>query len=220
MNQSYIGERPDVVAAVPKNARYILDVGCSNGAVGAALRRQDNQRIVIGIENNDLYVTEAATKLSQVVKADLNSFEYANSFSENTFDCIIFADILEHLTDPWTSLGKALTLLRPGGSVVVSVPNVRHLSAFCAIFIRGSFPRRQRGLFDATHLRWFTFSDVSALCQNAGLRISYVNGHLRVYDLPGGKVNALVQRLLSPYNNWSWIREFLAYQLVVRAEKP
>ena len=217
MNQSYIGERPDVVAAVPKNARYILDVGCSNGTVGASLRRQDNQRVVIGIENDELLATEAATKLTEVVKGDLNAFEYGNHFSENSFDCIIFADILEHLADPWTSLKKAVSLLQPEGSVVISVPNVRHLTAIYAIFFHGSFPRRHRGLFDATHLRWFTFSDVKALCQNSGLRIVDVNGNLRLFDLPGGEVNRRVERLLGRFSSSFLVREFLAYQFVVRA---
>jgi hypothetical protein len=47
-------------------------------------------------------------------------------------------------------------LLSPSACLIVSLPNIRHISALYSIFFSGSFPRRQRGIFDDTHWRWFT----------------------------------------------------------------
>jgi len=204
---------------VPSAAQCILDVGCSNGTVGAALLRQDDGRIVVGIDNNELYVAEAAEKLSEVVKADLNNLRFTDRFSVNSFDCIIFADILEHLVDPWSSLQNAVAVLKPQGSVVISLPNIRHITSLYAIFAHGYFPRRTRGLFDGTHLRWFTFKDMNSLCQAAGLRVVSVHLHLRIYDSPAGQMNRLVQRWLGRFGNVPFIREFLGYQIVLHAVK-
>src|SRR5439155_1577879 len=43
-------------------------------------------------------------------------------------DCVIFADVLEHLVDPWKALAAWRARLAPGGKLLVSIPNVLHRS--------------------------------------------------------------------------------------------
>ncbi|MBL0037720.1 MAG: methyltransferase domain-containing protein [Nitrosomonadales bacterium] len=71
-------------------------------------------------------------------------------FSSSVFDCMIFADILEHLIDPWQALRQAVEHLKPGGTAIISVPNIRHISSLNSIFLQGTFPRIGRGMFDRT----------------------------------------------------------------------
>ena len=80
---------------------------------------------------------------------------------------MIAADILEHLTDPWATLSRYAQHLEPGATVVVSLPNVNHWSTF-AHLARGRWPRKPEGIFDATHLRWFTRKDALDLLTQAG----------------------------------------------------
>ena len=96
------------------------------------------------------------------------------------FDCIVAADVLEHLADPWTALREACGLLEPGGTVVVSLPNVRFFEVFWELGVRGRWPRRDHGIFDATHLRWFTLRDARDLLEGAGLRVDEVRPQIRV----------------------------------------
>jgi SAM-dependent methyltransferase len=84
------------------------------------------------------------------------------------FDALIAADILEHLPDPWGALRRYAALLEPGGTAVVSLPNVGHWSTYFNV-ARGTWPRRAEGIFDATHLRWFTLRDARELLEQAGL---------------------------------------------------
>jgi hypothetical protein len=117
-------------------------------------------------------------------------------------------------------LSQALGYLRPGGCIVVSLPNVRHVSVFWAIFVRGRFPQRDRGIFDRTHLRWFTVADAVDLFSANGLRLTTINLGLRWGDRGGGAMNRLLNRLPAAVQRWAPIREFLAYQVCLAAQLP
>lgn len=172
---AYEGERPNVQALVPPSARRVLDLGCSTGALGAALKRRQGTEVV-GLEFDTAYVAVARERLDQVVHADLNLAlgQPPTRAALGTFDCIIAADVLEHLVDPWSVLRCARELLRPTGAAVVSVPNVRHWRTFLELGFRGRWPRHVSGIFDATHLRWFTLSDATDLLTSAGLAIDRI----------------------------------------------
>ncbi len=219
-HSSYTGSRPDIVACVPRSARLLLDVGCSNGALGQALRAQVPGRTVWGIEADPAFCREASARIDNVVQADLNGLDWTETFATQRFDSVIFADVLEHLLDPWTVLRRAVAVLSPGGVVVISVPNIRHVSAMYSIAVRGSFPRRERGLFDKTHLRWFTLADAVALCRSAGLEVTRVVPLLRLHDAPGGRPNERIERLLGRIRSARLVREFLAYQFILTAARP
>jgi methionine biosynthesis protein MetW len=214
---AYTGSRHDIVACVPPGARQILDVGCSNGALGAALRSEVPGRTVWGIEADPIFCREAAARIDRVVEADLNELAWAETFATHRFDALIFADVLEHLRDPWTVLRDAVQVLAPGGVAVISLPNIRHVSAMYSIAVRGRFPRRERGLFDKTHLRWFTYADAVTLCRSAGLEVIRVAPLLRLHDLPGGRVNEWTEKLLGPFRSARLVRNFLAYQFLLTA---
>ena len=157
---------------VPTGSMEILDVGCSSGALGRSLKIQRPDRFVFGIEFDALFAKEAGTHLDQVLNADLNLLNWSEAMAGRRFDCIIFADVLEHLVDPKRSLLQAREHLQPGGSIIVSLPNIRHLSALRAIFVSGRFPQNERGIFDSTHLRWFTVGDAQRLLGACGFKTS------------------------------------------------
>jgi SAM-dependent methyltransferase len=219
-NSAYTTPRPDVSALVPAGARRILDVGCSNGALGRSLLAQLPGRVLCGIEADASFIDEAAREFELVVHADLNVLDWDTALAGRRFDCIIFADVLEHLVDPPRSLRQAREHLAPGGAIVISLPNVRHLSVLTAVFLGGRFPRRDRGIFDRTHLRWFTIADGRALLADAGLQVSAMNQAMRWGDMGGGRMNRLLNRLPLPLRRWGPIRELLTYQVSLRAELP
>jgi SAM-dependent methyltransferase len=166
---AYENARPEVAALVPRGARRILDLGCASGALGAALKaRQDCE--VVGIEADPAYARDAQARLDRVVCADLNA--YAEDLG--TFDCLVAADVLEHLVDPWAVLSRWAAALEPGCRAVVSLPNARHWEVFRELGLHGTFPRRPAGIFDATHLRWFALADVYGLGAAAGLALEQV----------------------------------------------
>ncbi|MBE2315433.1 class I SAM-dependent methyltransferase [Solirubrobacter sp. CPCC 204708] len=160
---AYERARPEIVDHVPTSARRVLDLGCATGTTGAALKQRQAAHVT-GIEIEPEYAREAASRLDAVIEGDV-----ATATVNGPFDALIAADILEHLVDPWATLRRYAELLEPGATVVVSLPNVNHWSTF-AHLARGRWPRRPEGIFDATHLRWFTRRDALDLVRQAGLQ--------------------------------------------------
>lgn len=217
-HQAYTTHRPDVCLLVPQHARSILDLGCSDGSLGQALKGLCPGCEVMGVEFSESLAERAAEKLDAVVVADLNQGTASlAAFSGRRFDCVIAADVLEHLVNPEALLRELRPLVAEEGVLVVSLPNIRHHSALHSIFIRGTFPRRSRGIFDDTHLRWFTLQDIKQMLDATGYAVERVTCTLRVGDQGGGLVNKIASRLLGPISGFPPIREFMAYQYVLRA---
>ena len=211
---AYGGDRPEVRALVPRGARRVLDVGCGAGALGAALKR-DREVEVVGVESDPDAAAAAGERLDRVVEDDaeqvLGRPEAAADLGR--FDCLVAADSLEHLRDPWRALAAAAELLEPGATAVVSLPNVRFFETFWQLGVRGRWPRREQGIFDRTHLRWFALRDARELLEGAGLAVVRVEPLIRIR--PRG----------SRFDRWfAWLgrtplRELFAFQFVLVGER-
>ena len=167
--------RPEVAALVPANARRILDVGCGGGALGALLKQRDGVE-VWGIEAEPEAAERARTRLDHVITADLDAIE-ALPPDAGSFDCIICADVLEHLMDPERTLDALLRSLAPGGALVASIPNIRHQEIVLDLLVHGRWRYQPSGILDATHLRFFTATEIDALVGRLGLSIEHVQAN-------------------------------------------
>jgi methionine biosynthesis protein MetW len=208
---AYENPRAELQRHVPAGARRVLDLGCASGALGAALKACG--AYVVGVERDAGYASRARERLDEVVEADLETLDPAPL---GRFDVVIAGDVLEHLADPWAVLRRFAAIVEPGGTVVVSLPNVRHWESVFAIVVQGRFPRRNEGVFDRTHLRWFTLHDAWSLVDQAGLTVEAVERRIRYRRVGGAKETAaarLIARVPGP-------RAFLTYQHVIRARKP
>ncbi len=157
----------DLLDRIPLTARNILDVGCGTAALGMEYKRLNPAARYFGIESNPDSCVIAAGRIDFVVGADVEQVPLP--FRDETFDCIIYGDILEHLNDPWALLKHHATRLNPGGVMLICMPNVEHWS-FAARLLSGSWDYEQQGLLDRTHLRWFTARTMQAALREAGLQ--------------------------------------------------
>ena len=170
-------DRPEVAALVPVGSGRVLDVGCSAGGLGRRLLAEGRASSVHGIEQHPEAVAVAATALEQVIDLDLETEGLAEVLRArgSSYDVLVVADVLEHLRDPWRVLGDLVSVLRPNGLVVASIPNVRVASVVLPLLVRGRFEYRDRGVLDHTHLRFFTRSSARALLEGAGLTIDTID---------------------------------------------
>ncbi len=149
----YRFDRPEVRALVPASARRILDVGCAGGGLGAGLKREKPILVVDGIEVVPHAARMADEVLDRVFRGPVEEVHVL--VEDGAYDCIIFADVLEHTVDP----AQVLALLRPklkaDGVLVVSLPNVRHWTVVGPL-LEGNFDYEDAGILDRTHLRFFT----------------------------------------------------------------
>jgi 2-polyprenyl-3-methyl-5-hydroxy-6-metoxy-1,4-benzoquinol methylase len=158
----------------------ILDVGCGFATTSTRLRERGNH--VTGIEASRTAVAKAGERLDEVIAADLrDKDEIARRLAGRTFDVVMFADVLEHLDWPGPILKSYLPFVKPGGSVIVSLPNIGNWSSRLAL-LGGSFEYTDTGVLDRTHLRFFTTKSARRLLEDAGLvvtRHAYTPGVVR-----------------------------------------
>lgn len=166
----YESTRPDVQALVPLEACRILEFGCSSGRLGAALKIRQRATIT-GVEFDELYAKDAALQIDRVICTSVEDFVATATPDGVFFDCLIAADVLEHLVDPWDVLSKAVKMLAPDATVVISLPNVLYWPEFRRLLTERRWPRDDAGIFDRTHLRWFTRNDAIELVEQAGLSV-------------------------------------------------
>jgi GT2 family glycosyltransferase/tetratricopeptide (TPR) repeat protein/2-polyprenyl-3-methyl-5-hydroxy-6-metoxy-1,4-benzoquinol methylase len=161
--------RPEVLAIIPRTARRVLDVGCGAGNLGATLKaRQPTE--VVGIEVVPEIADIARSRLDQVIVGDIESLDLR--LQAGSFDCVIFADVLEHLRDPLSVLRRTRDCVN-GGKVIASIPNARHHSVVSSL-LDGNWTYETAGLLDATHLRFFTRREIEKLFFRAGYRIEAI----------------------------------------------
>jgi GT2 family glycosyltransferase/ubiquinone/menaquinone biosynthesis C-methylase UbiE len=173
--------RPEIAALVPRDAAVVVDVGCGAGALGCALKRERPELRVFGVEAAADPARRAAESLDGVA-ARAAELGLPEGFPQP--DCVIFADVLEHLAEPLEVLKVWRRAMAPRGTVVVSLPNVGHASVLGPL-VRGSWRYADAGVLDRTHLRFFTRDTAIELLQQAGFRVTHAG---RVADVPPGVV--------------------------------
>ena len=142
----------------------VLDVGCSDGRFAALARELGH--IVTGV---DLVKHEGIVDcVDHFVEADLNA-GLPDEVGRD-FDVVVAGDVLEHVIDPHALLTDLTERLRPGGQVLVSVPNFAHWYPRARV-LAGRFDYDQRGLLDRTHLRFFTRRSFERLVADCKLSI-------------------------------------------------
>jgi 2-polyprenyl-3-methyl-5-hydroxy-6-metoxy-1,4-benzoquinol methylase len=142
----------------------VLDVGCGFATTSARIQSLGNE--VTGIDSSPEIEAVAAKRIARVIHGDVVDVD----LGDEQFDAIIFADVLEHLPWPVSVLRRYLRWLKPGGSVIISLPNVGLWSVRLA-HLFGRWNYDETGVLDRTHLRFFTRRSARWLIGEAGLRI-------------------------------------------------
>ena len=159
--------RKDVTPLLPATARTILDVGAGAGRTGGWLRSLYPGCRVIALEGDAVNSEELRKNTDEHHIVDLNR-ELPDI---GTPDLILVLDVLEHLTQPDDVLRRLTERLADGGLVILSCPNVAHLSVSVPLLLRGRFDYQDAGILDRTHMRFFVRESALALMNGAGLLV-------------------------------------------------
>ncbi len=165
----YAGARRAFVAQLPIDpAASVLEIGCGTGATGAFALAEGRCGRYVGVELMPGPAAEARKVLTQVIEGDAERLPL--DFPEGAFDALILSEVLEHLREPEALLKRLAPLLRPGGLVLAGSPNVSHWRVLAQL-ARGQFPQDDSGVFDRTHLRWFTPRTFAEMFERAGFTV-------------------------------------------------
>ncbi len=146
------------LARIPPSSR-VLEIGAAGGHMTQALMASGCE--VVAVEADGELARRLRDVCPRVIEADVEEGSLGRLLGGERFDVILLGDVLEHLRHPERALVGFHSLLRPGGCLVVSLPNVAHASVRLAL-LQGAFDYRPEGLLDATHLRFFTRASLLA----------------------------------------------------------
>jgi SAM-dependent methyltransferase len=164
--QGFADAEADIVARLRPVVGTVLDVGCASGGFMSAMSARG--WTVCGIEPRE----SAAQLASALGRVHAGGIETA-PFEPGTFDVVTFWSVLEHVHEPVGALRQASRLLKPGGVVVLLVPNFGGIE-------RRVFRRHFFGLDVPRHLYHFTPRTIHRAADRAGLRvesIDHASGH-------------------------------------------
>jgi SAM-dependent methyltransferase len=195
------------------HGRRVLDVGGGEGYLARALSARGYEITVVAAPGS------AAADLQTVAAVVESDLDFTYPPLTGPFDVILCGDVLEHLRRPQDCLVWIRSLLAPGGVLLASLPNGAHLYVRLHV-LAGAFPQHDRGLFDRTHLHFYSWSGWRAVFEGAGFSIEVCWPTAIPFGLMAGRwrhrwpitwLEALSYALAA-----GW-KTLLAYQFVVRA---
>jgi ubiquinone/menaquinone biosynthesis C-methylase UbiE len=161
--------RADFVDRLPHDpSAQILEIGCGTGATGALALSEGCCGRYVGVELFEAAAAEAREVLSEVITGNVETLAF--DWQPASFDAVIFSEVLEHLVEPGEALKKIARFVRPGGLLLASSPNISHWRVVREL-IMGRFDLADQGVFDRTHLRWFTPQSFAEMAEKAGFDI-------------------------------------------------
>lgn len=192
----------------------VLEIGAGPGSIARPLVVRNHCRVT-ALEADPKCIPILGRHCDKAILGDLNEAGWSNAFGGRKFDVVVIADVLEHLTDPWTTLREAATCLKPSGFVVSSIPNANH-AAMIASLLNDNVDYRDWGLLDRTHIRFFGVKNIQEAFRQAGLKIVTANYVVRTPEATefaenwAGTANVIRDALeMGPFSQ--------VYQTVVKA---
>ena len=209
------GSAAAVLARMVQPGQRVLELGTGPGTVTRILHSKGCK--VTGVEMDAETLATCAPFCERTLQANLEDPQWASPLAGETFDAIICADVLEHLRDPRPLLLQLPTFLKPGGQVLMSLPNASHLTVVASL-LSGRFPYQKNGLLDHTHLKFYGREDLELLLRECGLL--WQHWHTVQVDPAQAELKAYWQQL--PEADQAFLKAKCAdgevYQHVVRAQ--
>jgi hypothetical protein len=142
----------------------VLDVGAAQGILGQILQQDHIQ--LDAVEPHPIWAEHARAYYHTV---------YASSIEDaglpaGRYPVVVCADVLEHTVDPVSVLKGLRETATEDATFIISLPNVAHIAARL-LLLAGRFPQMDRGIFDRTHLHFYTRATATAMLRDAGLQV-------------------------------------------------
>jgi 2-polyprenyl-3-methyl-5-hydroxy-6-metoxy-1,4-benzoquinol methylase len=196
----YTCPRQELLPFLPPTIFHALDVGCGAGVFGESIKQRFGAE-VYGLEYVPAAAARARSRIDVVLEGD--ALEQLDYLPDNYFDFMSCNDVLEHLVEPGLFLKKIKPKLKKDATIVASIPNIRFIHALKSIVWNQDFPSEDSGIFDRTHLRFFTEKSIRRLFDDAGYTVERLVG---INPTPSIKFKLLNTLLLGRLADCRWMQ--------------
>ena len=175
--------RTEAILAHAGSGLSVLDVGCGNGQLLYQLRGRFER--LMGLEYSAHRLEQARVNLDGLsFTLERGSAEAMTNFADESIDCVVSADTIEHVPDVYAASAELHRVLKPGGRLVINTPNVafakKRLLLMLGRFPSTSQPNEGLGsdvLFDGGHLHYFTYRSLALLLTRVGFTVEQAIGY-------------------------------------------
>ncbi|MCP4108119.1 MAG: methyltransferase domain-containing protein [Desulfobacteraceae bacterium] len=150
----------------------VMELGPATGYLTEYMQKQLNCKVDC-VEISPEMAKTAEKFCRHMLVADLDKTDLEEKFNKNTYDCIILADVLEHLRENEKTLRACRNLLKNDGKLILSIPNIAHASIIGSL-LKGRFEYTQEGLLDTTHVRFYTKKSILDLLNQLDFSIETI----------------------------------------------
>jgi methionine biosynthesis protein MetW len=159
----------------------VLDIGCGGGYLLTKL--VDCFDVLKGIDVSDVAINNSNEEIKNLTQIELSvqNADMGLSFSDETFDCVVSLAVIEHVIDVFGVLKEINRVLKPGGYLVVSVPNIAYVKhrvrlLFGKLPVTSSIYNWESDNWDGGHFHYFTHKTFQKLLEYSGFKIEKVSG--------------------------------------------
>lgn len=171
----------EVLRWIEKENAVVLDVGCGGGTLAKILQQK-------GFTVDGITISKSEQSSSIPFTRDVYIFNLENGLPEEVqqrkYDYVVCSHVLEHIVYPEKVLTDIFQVLKPDGLLIVALPNIMHYKSRLRL-LKGEFKYEHAGIWDYTHVKWYTFDSAKKLLQQYGFNLSkaYVTGQIPFYSV-------------------------------------
>jgi 2-polyprenyl-3-methyl-5-hydroxy-6-metoxy-1,4-benzoquinol methylase len=159
--------RREIRPLLPQSPSRVLEVGAGAGATLKWIKTLYPMSETTAVEINSGMLCELRANVDVSIIGPID--EALTQLK--TYDLILLLDVLEHLPDPAATLRNLSKHLEAGGHIIVSVPNVAHLSVSIPLLLRRHFDYQDAGILDRTHLKFFVEDTAVKLLNDSNFNV-------------------------------------------------
>lgn len=160
-----------IVRLIPDGSK-VLDIGAGNGILGWLISNLHTNTVIDGVEPSVIGYQTATKYYRHFYNVYFQ--EIKNQILQQNYDYIIMADVIEHISDPYSFLKDLVEGLSDKTKIIMSIPNIAHGSVRLSL-LNGNFDYVDSGLLERTHLRFFTRKTIESLVEKLNLHIILIS---------------------------------------------
>lgn len=205
------GERVEKASRFVPQCNRLLDVGCGDGIIAHFVKNK--VKYIYGVDNFQKDLQKAKKKGLETKLVDLDKDKLP--YTANYFDAVTSLDVIEHVKDPTVHVQEMYRVLKKGGVLIISTPNIRFSDHLVQLVFKGVFPKTSLDpdYYDGGHIHFFTYKDMQQLLHKSGFK-NIKNEGIINKERRGWK-GRLIQSILGE----TFMREFRTPGILLIAQK-